>query len=957
MKARIFLFIISLSLFATPAKAQQVTAQYINAGDSLKSAFLNAVEVDSLLYIEDVCPEIDTTGRKPLFLIHGWSFSGVPAPPGGGYWNFFRDYLKADPELSANFKPYYVRYWSNHVPVSDIAAELRRKVEEAGFHKKKITIAAHSMGGLVSRSYMEEQRFTKGPEAGEKCGVLVDQLITLGTPHHGSPMANYNARNEFYKGTSSLMIYILEELAFSDVPYNRVNRSDLRWDNYNGLMDYLEYPGEANDWLLQLNNNSLFNTRIICYSGAINGSSTIPIGGDLGDQYAYLAYMQKKGFSYENDGIVPLASAELDGLEVKHIRHFEGYDHADLNRGKEGQREILFDFFKIDLNRVKPLRVTQPGLKKLYLKSGSEYEVVWYAPPTVDSVNVYFSSDNGASFSKIAENINAGTGSYNWTVPDLLADNCLIKVTDAGFEYEYSQSATSFTVYENRVEFESPVAGNYFVNYRDDTIRWSYQGLMCNATVRYIDEKNDTSIVLADSLEMQHGNSYAIAWPANTSIAETDMGQISVQLTGLEERYGDTTTYRFKSEYFMNFDEPVLELLSPESNPKGVDGISGMPYVANETYLVNYNVGGEIKYIELLLCDSSKTCIDTLLTTSVDPGIFKQQNINVTMPEVQGDAFYFYMKAGVSADSILVDDYSDNTFRVNYKPQIIEPYGGQLDVKLLPCFEMETVNGASEYVFRYHPAEGPESWAKGYSSEDARVCVPNRIDEELTPGMRYHLSARAMVNGLWTYTDTVLFTAEASQPYDFAITTPQNGDSLETETITVEWNRAVGADNYKVELVQGVSVFESALLENTDTTYELGISDLLFYENADVIVYAINAYGQTTNISTIIRKYKTGVEAFTENNVAELKVYPNPVNDQTVIEFKAFANIHEAELNLFDMAGKKVASLKTESQYNGIYRVRWQHLSENRTLQPGTYVLQLRTLQGVEREKVNIILN
>jgi len=48
----------------------------------------------------------------------------------------------------------------------------------------KVTLLAHSMGGLASRSYLEI--FDPG-------GNDVDRLITIGTPHNGTPLADLTA--------------------------------------------------------------------------------------------------------------------------------------------------------------------------------------------------------------------------------------------------------------------------------------------------------------------------------------------------------------------------------------------------------------------------------------------------------------------------------------------------------------------------------------------------------------------------------------------------------------------------------------------------------------------------------------------------------------------------------------------------------------------------------------------
>ena len=145
---------------------------------------------DNLLEIEDASPGISLEGRIPLLLIHGWNYDGKPSPPATGQWNNFLNYLLNDPELREFYKPYFVKYWSNSISVNTIAGLLRDRVQQAGFHEKEIVIIAHSMGGLVSRSFMNEYTYTSGRFNGKKCGENVRLLITLGTPHHGSPMAN-----------------------------------------------------------------------------------------------------------------------------------------------------------------------------------------------------------------------------------------------------------------------------------------------------------------------------------------------------------------------------------------------------------------------------------------------------------------------------------------------------------------------------------------------------------------------------------------------------------------------------------------------------------------------------------------------------------------------------------------------------------------------------------------------
>jgi hypothetical protein len=61
----------------------------------------------------------------------------------------------------------------------------------AGNTVDKITLIGHSMGGLVSRSYLESVALSSSTKSPQDATILgmIDQLITLGTPHLGAPMA------------------------------------------------------------------------------------------------------------------------------------------------------------------------------------------------------------------------------------------------------------------------------------------------------------------------------------------------------------------------------------------------------------------------------------------------------------------------------------------------------------------------------------------------------------------------------------------------------------------------------------------------------------------------------------------------------------------------------------------------------------------------------------------------
>ncbi len=71
-------------------------------------------------------------------------------------------------------------YENLNTKIEDNARLLKQRLEEAGLSGQKLTIIAHSMGGLVSRWFIEK----------EGGNAFVKQLIQVGTPNMGSPWSD-----------------------------------------------------------------------------------------------------------------------------------------------------------------------------------------------------------------------------------------------------------------------------------------------------------------------------------------------------------------------------------------------------------------------------------------------------------------------------------------------------------------------------------------------------------------------------------------------------------------------------------------------------------------------------------------------------------------------------------------------------------------------------------------------
>ena len=180
-----------------------------------------------------------TTGTGvPLVLVHG---NGSDQSPELDYrWQTFKNYIVSHP---AQFEAFDTYIWKHDTSkavgfngVTGNAAELHDYVHNTLLPRypagTRLVVVAHSRGGLVTRSFMN--RGTNGD--------LVYGLITLGTPHHGSPFAvpDWDAimwGTRF--GTNILQILFFNAFINTEgqgFETGRLGSLNLAWDNHDGAI-------------------------------------------------------------------------------------------------------------------------------------------------------------------------------------------------------------------------------------------------------------------------------------------------------------------------------------------------------------------------------------------------------------------------------------------------------------------------------------------------------------------------------------------------------------------------------------------------------------------------------------------------------------------------------------------------------------------------------------------------
>ncbi len=332
---------------------------------NIKNDFWNESE-----YALDAWKKSDASdSRTPLLLIHGWQGAIGDTCPSRmlifeknefDYWHNFISYYLATPQLNQAYKLYTYKYPSyKHITfnarmLNKLLVQLKNDNDTVigkalGTDGNGIVIMGHSMGGLVARSLVEEHKEALGDNA-EK----LIKLITLDTPHHGSPSAlssyfSTDVADQLVKdlatpGAVDLMWdnydnkYSLDDVHYKEAVTD-INNGDSRYQRLGdkGVFDQAYGFSGMNPWLSALNTNFGENSHIysdkyifyVAHSAPNQKEFTHYLNSIRNDWAMYLNTSFINGLGYASGGAEPVCSSILSKSvtkdDVTRFNEYYGY--------------------------------------------------------------------------------------------------------------------------------------------------------------------------------------------------------------------------------------------------------------------------------------------------------------------------------------------------------------------------------------------------------------------------------------------------------------------------------------------------------------------------------------------------------------------------------------------------------------------------------------------------------
>ncbi len=133
------------------------------------------------------------------------------------------------------------------------------------------------------------------------------------------------------------------------------------------------------------------------------------------------------------------------------------------------------DFVTVEpVNVIRFASITVPNGGEEW-RSGKLYTVTWTTPTVSQMVYVEYSTDNGATWGRIAEEpVDAMSAIYNWKTPSIRSTECLIRIVRVDDGTEVDRSDASFALLPAPAEITRPSAADpIYTGGANDFIRWN----------------------------------------------------------------------------------------------------------------------------------------------------------------------------------------------------------------------------------------------------------------------------------------------------------------------------------------------------------------------------------------------------------------------------------------------------------------------------------------------------
>ena len=246
-----------------------------------------------------------------------------------------------------------------------------------------------------------------------------------------------------------------------------------------------------------------------------------------------------------------------------------------LIRIKNSQNSNVFNTSEMFSILPQGITITSPSSNDT-LFGGRKYDITWRTKGSFSHANLEYSIDGGANWLVIASNI-TNNGHYEWTVPEVVSENALLRISNASQPSVYSLSDT-FVIAQPIIEITSPLYGDNWFAGRKYYITWNNLGTISHINLYYSLDGglNWSSIVLNNN----NNGSYEWSIPSQASSQNsriklsssanqqiyTESDSFTITVANIEEKDNIPDRFSIENTSSINAGNIVLKLSIPKKS-------------------------------------------------------------------------------------------------------------------------------------------------------------------------------------------------------------------------------------------------------------------------------------------------------------------------------------------------------------------------------------------------------
>jgi hypothetical protein len=266
----------------------------------------------------------------------------------------------------------------------------------------------------------------------------------------------------------------------------------------------------------------------------------------------------------------------------------------------EDYNELLFVIYNLPLSNdttAVPITAVESPIALIYpngnenIVAGTNEYIKWSNKNSISIIKIEYSTNNGSSWNSISENILAASGKYNWPVPTVSSNNCVIKISDTFNPTIHDVNDEKFSIISSFLILNSPDGNEVYSVGSTMNISWISASIIDNVKLELTTDNGVSWSIIISSIPASTG-SFAWAW----GVPNTPSSNCKIRISDAS----NLQNYDESDNVFSIITPPSLTLLSPNGGENwSVNSIEHIQWSGNNVNNVKleYSTNGGSEWI------------------------------------------------------------------------------------------------------------------------------------------------------------------------------------------------------------------------------------------------------------------------------------------------------------------------------------------------------------------------